>query len=249
MNTAEYVATLKRIAAEVRFISVRPAWNGSDTAPRAPRYSRRDDSFILNAEDPPVAGLGRLFAKSQQASRAYRQVRQAVIGFFNAFEALLDEARRLLECATSLDGRQQLGLRRMNAHVRSLVPTVRVMRLKRRALLSEYQQLELRFQTEAQTILVEQKGIGRPPVFENLRSGKDRLMMDEDIFEKWAAKMTEQNEEFEVRLKHSFPFYGHCGKSQVRDVQLMSTMGLGCKEPCNSSDCDHQFCDSWDVDQ
>lgn len=250
MDTAGYIASLNRIAAEVRFISVRPAWNGSDTAPRAPRYSRRDDSFILDAEDPAVAGLGRLFAKSQQASRAYRQVRQAVIGFFNAFEALLDEARRLLECATSLDGRQQLGLRQMNAHVRSLVPTVRVMRLKRRALLSEYQQLELRFQTtEAQTTtLVKQEGVENARVFEKLQSGKDALMMDEDIFEKWAANMTEQNGELEVRLKHHFPFYGHCGKSQVRDVQWMSTMGLGCKEPCNSSDCDHHFCDSWDVD-
>ncbi|KAL9013187.1 MAG: hypothetical protein Q9173_002097 [Seirophora scorigena] len=249
MDTAECVATLNRIAAEVRFISVRPAWNGSDTAPRAPKYSRRDDSFILNAEDPPVAGLGRLFAKSQQASRAYRQVRQAVIGFFNAFEALLDEARRLIECAVSLDGRQQLGLRQINAHVRSLAPTVRVMRLKRRALLLEYQQLKLRFRTEAQTTLAEQKGVGRPRVFEKLRSGQDALMMDEDIFEKWAADIMEQNNDLQDRLKHNFPFYGHCGKSQVRDVQLISTMGLGWKEPCNSSDCDHQFCDPWDVDQ
>ncbi|KAL8963655.1 MAG: hypothetical protein Q9193_000099 [Seirophora villosa] len=220
MDTAEYVATLKRIAAEVRFISVRLAWNGSDTAPRTPKYSRRDDSFILDAEDPPAAGLGRLFAKSQQASRAYRQVRQAAIGFLNAFEALLDEARRLLECATSLDGRQQLGLRQMNAHVRPLVPTVRVMRLKRRALLLEYQQLELRFQTEAQTTLVEQEGVGRPCVFEKLRSGKDALMMDEYIFEKWAADMMEQNKGLQIRLKHSFPFYG---KSQVGDVQLIRT--------------------------
>ncbi|KAI4265062.1 MAG: hypothetical protein L6R35_007216, partial [Caloplaca aegaea] len=174
MDTAEHVATLNRIAAEVRFISVQPSRrSGLDTARPVPKCRYRDDSFILNnAKEPsPVAGLGKVFAKSRQASRGYRQIRQAAIGFFNALEQSLDQAKGVLENASSLDGRQKLGFRRMGLHVASLGPTLSVMRLKRRALLSEYQALQLRFhQTEeARTAVAGQEDGGKQPrVFEKL---------------------------------------------------------------------------------
>ncbi|KAL8989738.1 MAG: hypothetical protein Q9177_001436 [Variospora cf. flavescens] len=215
MDTAEHVATLNRIAAEVRFISVQPSRrSGLDTVRPVPKCRYRDDSFILNAkEPPPVAGLGKVFAKSRQASRGYRQVRQAAIGFFNALEQLLDQAKGVLENASSLDGRQKLGFRGMGLHVASLGPTLSVMRLKQRALLSEYQALQLRFhQTEeARTAVVtgQEDGGKQPRVFEKLGSGRIALLKDEDMFESWAVDLSEQNKDLQGRLMQRFPFYAN----------------------------------------
>ncbi|KAL8970321.1 MAG: hypothetical protein Q9197_003871 [Variospora fuerteventurae] len=214
MDTAEHVATLNRIAAEVRFISVQPSRrSGLDTARPVPNCRYRDDSFILNAkESSPVAGLGKVFAKSRQASRWYRQVRQAAIRFFNALEQSLDQAKAVLENASSLDGRQKLGFRRMGLHVASLGPTLSVMRLKRRALLSDYQALQLRFhRPEAQTTAVagQEDGRKQPRVFEKLGSGRNALLTDEHLFESWAVDLSEQNKHLQGWLMQRFPFYAN----------------------------------------